>query len=54
MLAVWTEKMSIAAQSGEGLDLEGAVIANRKTAGQEQAEDEWRSPGKECFLLNLT
>lgn len=52
-LAVWTEKMSISIQSGELFALQGAVITNRKTAGQEwevgAGKGEWSSPPSTSF-----
>lgn len=41
-------------QHGELFALQGPVIANRNTAGQEWVDDEGRSPDKEHCLLVLT
>lgn len=51
VLGIWSESMSVSMQSGELFALQGPVIANRKTAGQEWVDDEGRSPDKEHFLL---
>lgn len=54
VLGIWAESVSIPMQSGELFALQGPVIANRKTAGQEWVEAAGRSPDKERFLLVLT